>query len=54
MAEGEGKFKVGDKFPKVNLFENTPGGVVDTEELCAGKRVVIFGMLCLFPSTYCD
>ena len=35
---------VGDKVPSVNLFENSPGNKVDLAELCAGKKVLIFGL----------
>jgi len=36
--------KVGDKFPKVKLYENSPKNEIDTEELLKGKKVVIFGV----------
>jgi len=35
---------VGDKVPSVDLFENNPGTKVNLAELCAGKKVVIFGV----------
>jgi len=35
---------VGDKVPSVTLFENSPANKVDLAELCAGKKVVIFGV----------
>jgi len=35
---------VGDKIPSVTLFENSPGNKVELAELCAGKKVVIFGV----------
>merc|ERR1711934_522852 len=35
---------VGDKVPSVALFENSPGNKVDRAALCAGKKVVIFGV----------
>jgi len=35
---------VGDKVPSVTLFENNPGNKVSLEEVCAGKKVVIFGV----------
>ena len=34
---------VGDKVPKVTLFEDSPGGKVELDALCAGKKVVVFG-----------
>jgi len=36
--------KVGNKFPKVKLFENNPGNAVDTESLLKGKKVIVFGV----------
>jgi len=35
---------VGDAVPSVDLFENNPGTKVNMAELCAGKKVVIFGV----------
>merc|ERR1719369_777718 len=35
---------VGDKIPSVTLFEDTPGGKGELASLCAGKKVVIFGV----------
>jgi len=35
---------VGDKIPSVNLFENDPGTKVNLSEVCAGKKVVVFGV----------
>ena len=35
---------VGDKMPSVSLAENNPDSKVDISELCAGKKVVIFGV----------
>merc|ERR1711973_297472 len=35
---------VGDKIPSVTLFENSPGNKVNMAELCAGKKVVVFGV----------
>jgi len=35
---------VGDKIPSVALAENTPGNMVKLDELCAGKKVVFFGV----------
>ena len=35
---------VGDKVPSVTLFEDSPGGKVELESLCAGKKVVMFGV----------
>ncbi|GAB6022440.1 Peroxiredoxin-5, mitochondrial [Chamberlinius hualienensis] len=36
--------KVGDKLPEATLYENTPADTVSINELCAGKKVVIFGV----------
>ncbi len=36
--------KIGDKLPKVTLFENTPANSVVLSELAAGKKLVIFGV----------
>eukprot|EP00092_Neocalanus_flemingeri_P041986 GFUD01045735.1.p1 GENE.GFUD01045735.1~~GFUD01045735.1.p1 ORF type:complete len:158 (+),score=39.95 GFUD01045735.1:101-574(+) len=35
---------VGDQVPSVNLFEDSPGGKVELASLCAGKKVIIFGV----------
>ena len=35
---------VGDKVPNVTLFEDSPGGKVELAALCAGKKVVMFGV----------
>ena len=35
---------VGDQVPAVTLFEDSPGGKVELASLCAGKKVVIFGV----------
>eukprot|EP00092_Neocalanus_flemingeri_P024456 GFUD01026520.1.p1 GENE.GFUD01026520.1~~GFUD01026520.1.p1 ORF type:complete len:158 (+),score=37.72 GFUD01026520.1:85-558(+) len=35
---------VGDQVPTVTLFEDSPGGKVELASLCAGKKVVIFGV----------
>lgn len=35
---------VGSSVPSVDLFENTPGNKVNIADLCAGKKVVIFGV----------
>ena len=35
---------VGDKLPSVVLYENSPDGKVELVSLCAGKKVVIFGV----------
>jgi len=35
---------VGDKVPNVTLFEDSPGGKVELGSLCAGKKVVVFGV----------
>ena len=36
--------KVGEKFPNVKLFENTPGNIVMSAELLAGKKAIVFGV----------
>jgi len=35
---------VGDRIPSVDLFENNPGTKVNLADLCAGKKVVVFGV----------
>ena len=35
---------VGDKLPSIALYENSPGNKVDAAELCAGRKVVVFGV----------
>merc|ERR1711928_318997 len=35
---------VGDKIPSVDLFEDSPANKVNTSELTAGKKTVIFGV----------
>ena len=35
---------VGDQVPSVTLFEDSPGGKEELASLCAGKKVVIFGV----------
>jgi len=35
---------VGDKVPDVTLFEDSPGGKVSLASVCAGKKVVVFGV----------
>ena len=35
---------VGDKIPSVILNENSPDTKIDIAEVCAGKKVVIFGV----------
>merc|ERR1712128_321124 len=35
---------VGDKIPSVTLFNGSPGDKVELSALCAGKKVVIFGV----------
>ncbi|BES94790.1 Peroxiredoxin 5 [Nesidiocoris tenuis] len=35
--------EVGDKIPNVDLFENSPMEVVNSEELCSGKTIVLVG-----------
>ena len=41
--------KVGDKVPQITLFEDTPGGKVELDALCAGKKVVVFGRYPFIP-----
>eukprot|EP00993_Chasmostoma_nieuportense_P005206 NODE_5836_length_604_cov_46.157233_g5671_i0.p1 GENE.NODE_5836_length_604_cov_46.157233_g5671_i0~~NODE_5836_length_604_cov_46.157233_g5671_i0.p1 ORF type:complete len:183 (+),score=64.54 NODE_5836_length_604_cov_46.157233_g5671_i0:37-549(+) len=36
--------KVGDKVPSALLHEGTPATKVDIQELCQGKKVVVFGL----------
>ena len=38
------QINVGDRFPKVNLHENLPTNVVDTEDLLKGKKAIVFGL----------
>merc|ERR1719153_1334186 len=35
---------VGDKIPSVDLFEGSPENKVNLADLCAGKKVVVFGV----------
>ena len=36
--------KVGEKFPNIKLYEKLPTNVVNTAELFAGKKSIIFGV----------
>ncbi|KAG7171562.1 peroxiredoxin-5, mitochondrial-like [Homarus americanus] len=36
--------KVGDELPSVDLFEETPANNVNTRDLCAGRKVLIFAV----------
>uniref|UniRef100_A0A0P4VNZ4 Peroxiredoxin-5 n=1 Tax=Rhodnius neglectus TaxID=72488 RepID=A0A0P4VNZ4_9HEMI len=36
--------QIGDKIPSVDLYENTQANKVNIEELCAGKKVVLFAV----------
>nr|AQW41374.1 peroxiredoxin [Penaeus monodon] len=36
--------KVGDEIPSVDLFEETPANSVNSRDLCAGKKVLIFAV----------
>ena len=36
--------KVGEKFPNIKLYENLPTNIVNTAELFAGKKSIIFGV----------
>ncbi|XP_069182557.1 peroxiredoxin-5, mitochondrial [Procambarus clarkii] len=36
--------KVGDEIPSVDLFEETPANNVNTRDLCAGRKVLIFAV----------
>ncbi|MEE8523234.1 MAG: peroxiredoxin [Thermoanaerobaculia bacterium] len=48
--------RVGDEFPDVTLNSLTPEGMkeISTAELCAGRRVVIFGVPGAFTPTCSD
>lgn len=37
-------FKVGDKLPSVDLFENTPADKVNLAQAATGKKIIIFGV----------
>lgn len=37
-------FKVGDKLPSVDLFENTPTDKVNLAQAATGKKIIIFGV----------
>lgn len=37
-------FKVGDKLPSVDLFENTPADMVNLAETTAQKKIIVFGV----------
>lgn len=37
-------FKVGDKLPSVDLFENTPTDKVNLAEVAQSKKIIIFGV----------
>lgn len=37
-------FKVGDKLPSVDLFENTPTDKVNLAQVAPGKKIIIFGV----------
>ena len=36
--------KVGEKFPNIKLYENLPTSILNTAELFAGKKSIIFGV----------
>ncbi|XP_071532511.1 peroxiredoxin-5, mitochondrial [Panulirus ornatus] len=36
--------KVGDQLPSVDLFEETPAKCVNTRDLCAGRKVLVFAV----------
>ncbi|KAG0720328.1 Peroxiredoxin-5, mitochondrial [Chionoecetes opilio] len=36
--------KVGDELPSVDLFEETPANSVNTRDLCAGRKVLLFAV----------
>lgn len=38
------EFKVGDKLPNAELYENTPGNKVNILDVVSGKKVVLFGV----------
>ncbi|KAG0718134.1 hypothetical protein GWK47_053063 [Chionoecetes opilio] len=35
---------VGDELPSVDLFEETPANSVNTRDLCAGRKVLLFAV----------
>lgn len=37
-------FKVGDKLPSVDLFENTPTEKVNLAEAAQSKKIIVFGV----------
>lgn len=37
-------FKVGDKLPNVDLFENTPSEKVNLAQAAAQKKIIVFGV----------
>jgi len=37
-------FKVGDKLPSVDLFENTPADKVNLAQAAAQKKIIVFGV----------
>lgn len=37
-------FKVGDKIPSVDLFEDSPANKINTGDLTSNKKVIIFGV----------
>ncbi|XP_037946144.1 peroxiredoxin-5, mitochondrial-like [Teleopsis dalmanni] len=38
------QIKVGDKLPSVDLFEDSPANKINTSDLTANKKVIIFGV----------
>lgn len=38
------QIKEGDKLPTIDLFEDSPANKVNIGELCAGKKVILFGV----------
>ncbi|KAK3245678.1 hypothetical protein CYMTET_44768 [Cymbomonas tetramitiformis] len=43
--------QIGDSIPDVTLYENTPNEAISLKELCAGKKVIIFGVPGAFTPT---
>ena len=36
--------QVGDELPSVDLYEETPANAVNTRDLCAGRKVLLFAV----------
>ena len=37
-------FKIGDKIPSIDLFEDSPANKINTGDLASNKRIIIFGV----------